>query len=137
MPDGLTVDAEGGIWVALYGGGAVRRYLPNGVLDVIVTLPVTQVTSCVFGGADLDELYMTTSREGLAESEQPAAGFSTKRDPGCWGSLRGCSMGEDLGSRWLPSPRTGSPQFYGQAPRLCVRPQDAAPSSLTVAAPRI
>ncbi len=73
-PDGLTVDAEGGVWVALSNGGAVRRYTPGGALDAVVALPARKVTACTFGGARLDELYVTTSREGLAPGDDPAAG---------------------------------------------------------------
>ena len=71
-PDGITVDADGFIWVALYGGGAVRRYRPDGVLDGLVEVPVRRVTACTFGGPDLRELYITTSREG--EDPEPEAG---------------------------------------------------------------
>ena len=73
-PDGLTVDAQGGIWVALYGGGAVRRYAPGGTLELVVELPVKNVTACTFGGPRLDELFITTSREGLKPGEVPQAG---------------------------------------------------------------
>lgn len=73
-PDGLTVDAEGGVWVALANGGAVRRYTPDGVLDEVVELPVTKVTACTFGGPALDELYITTSRDGLGPGDEPLAG---------------------------------------------------------------
>lgn len=73
-PDGLCVDAEGGVWVALYGGGAVHHYDASGALSDVVELPATKVTSCTFGGADLSTLYITTSREGLAADEQPLAG---------------------------------------------------------------
>jgi sugar lactone lactonase YvrE len=76
-PDGLTVDAEGCLWVALFGGGAVHRYTPEGELLAVVPLPAAQVTACTFGGPDLDRLYVTTSREGLdddARAAQPLAG---------------------------------------------------------------
>jgi sugar lactone lactonase YvrE len=73
-PDGLTVDAEGGVWVALSNGGAVRRYTPDGALDDIVELPVKKVTACTFGGSSLDELFITTSREGLEPGDEPLAG---------------------------------------------------------------
>jgi sugar lactone lactonase YvrE len=73
-PDGMTVDSEGYLWVAMWGGSAVRRYAPDGRLDGVVELPVSQVTACTFGGPDLDELYITTSREGLPEGKQPSAG---------------------------------------------------------------
>ena len=73
-PDGLTVDAEGGVWTALYGGSAVHRYSAEGRLDAVVEVPARQVTACTFGGADLDLLYITTSREDLPEGEDPLAG---------------------------------------------------------------
>jgi sugar lactone lactonase YvrE len=66
-PDGLTVDADGGVWVALNHSGTVRRYTPAGTLDAVVEVPARQVTACAFGGPDLTDLYITTSREGLAE----------------------------------------------------------------------
>lgn len=75
-PDGLTVDSGGGIWVALWGGGAVHRYL-DGRLDRVIKLPVSQPTSCAFGGAELDELYVTSAWEGLSAADrraQPLAG---------------------------------------------------------------
>jgi sugar lactone lactonase YvrE len=84
-PDGLTVDAEGGVWVALYGGAAVHRYAPSGALDAIVELPVTKVTACTFGGPDLRTLYITTSRENLAGDEQPDAGSVFACTPGVSG----------------------------------------------------
>jgi sugar lactone lactonase YvrE len=73
-PDGLTVDEEGGIWVALSNGGAVRRYTPDGVLDEMVEVPARKVTACTFGGPDLDQLFITTSREGLEPGADPLAG---------------------------------------------------------------
>jgi sugar lactone lactonase YvrE len=73
-PDGLTVDEEGGVWVALYGGGAVRRYTPEGVLDEVIEVPTKQVTACTFGGQNRTQLFITTSREGLGSGEDPLAG---------------------------------------------------------------
>jgi sugar lactone lactonase YvrE len=73
-PDGLTVDAEGGVWVALSDGGAVQRYAPDGHLDEVIELPVTKVTACTFGGPGLQELFITTSREGLEPGDEPPAG---------------------------------------------------------------
>ncbi|MDX3866522.1 SMP-30/gluconolactonase/LRE family protein [Streptomyces scabiei] len=73
-PDGLTVDAQGGVWVALNNGGAVRRYSPAGVLDEVIELPAKKVTACTFGGPRLEELFITTSRENLEPTEDPLAG---------------------------------------------------------------
>jgi sugar lactone lactonase YvrE len=85
-PDGLTVDSSGGVWVALYAGGAVRRYSPDGRLDEVVDVDAGRVTACTFGGADLSRLYITTSREGLAPGEDPLAGAIFTITPGVTGS---------------------------------------------------
>ncbi|WP_258308252.1 SMP-30/gluconolactonase/LRE family protein [Streptomyces sp. NWU339] len=84
-PDGLTVDAEGGVWVALYGGGSVCRYAPDGTLDEVVNLPVTKVTACTFGGPELDRLFITTSREHLEPGAEPEAGALFTCTPGVRG----------------------------------------------------
>ncbi|NAZ86364.1 SMP-30/gluconolactonase/LRE family protein [Kineococcus indalonis] len=84
-PDGLCVDAEGGVWTALFGGSAVRRYAPDGTLDAVVEVGARQVTACTFGGADLDELFITTSRENLADDDDPAAGSVFRFTPGVRG----------------------------------------------------
>ena len=76
-PDGLTVDADGRIWVAVWGGGCVRRYSPGGELLSESAVPVDRPTSCAFGGPDLTTLFVTTAREGLAAEHlerQPHAG---------------------------------------------------------------
>lgn len=73
-PDGLTVDAEGGVWTALFGSGVVHRYAPDGTLDAVVEVPARQVTACTFGGDGLDRLYVTTSRENLEPDDDPLAG---------------------------------------------------------------
>ncbi|HEX6967988.1 MAG TPA: SMP-30/gluconolactonase/LRE family protein [Micromonosporaceae bacterium] len=83
-PDGLTVDSEGGVWVALHSGGAVHRYTPDGVLDEVIELPTPMVTACTFGGPGLDELFITTSREGL-DADDPAAGALFRAEVGIAG----------------------------------------------------
>jgi sugar lactone lactonase YvrE len=93
-PDGMSVDAEGNLWVALYDGWAVRRYTPEGRLTDTVELPAQRVTSCAFGGPDLSTLYLTSAREGLPEpvlANQPQAGsvFALEagvpgQEPGEW-----------------------------------------------------
>ncbi|UOY00669.1 SMP-30/gluconolactonase/LRE family protein [Blastococcus sp. PRF04-17] len=84
-PDGLTVDAEGGVWVALFGGGAVHRYDPTGRLDAVVDVPAAQVTACTFGGERLDELFITTSRENLGPDDDPQAGSLFRAEVGVRG----------------------------------------------------
>jgi sugar lactone lactonase YvrE len=84
-PDGLCVDAQGGVWVALWGGSAVRRYTPDGVLDEVVELPVSQVTACTFGGEGLGELFVTTSAEGVDRQAEPLAGALFSVRPGVAG----------------------------------------------------
>ena len=73
-PDGMTVDQQGGVWVALFGGGVVRRYTPAGALDETIEVPARKVTACTFGGPRLDQLFITTSREGLGAGVDPLAG---------------------------------------------------------------
>ena len=90
VPDGLTLDAEGGLWVAVWGSGEVRRYTPSGQLDTVIRLPVSQVTSAAFGGADLSTLYITTAREDFTPAdlrEQPQAGDIFACTPGVTGRL--------------------------------------------------
>ena len=85
VPDGLTVDAEGGVWVAVNGSGVLHRYAPDGRLDQVVSLPVTHPTSVAFGGPDLGDLYVTTAREPLSPAEreeQPLAGRLMRLRPG-------------------------------------------------------
>ncbi|WP_433354034.1 SMP-30/gluconolactonase/LRE family protein [Microtetraspora malaysiensis] len=69
-PDGLTVDADGCVWVAVWGSGQVHRYAPDGRLDRVVDVPVDQPTACAFGGPGLTDLYITSE----AKEGQPLSG---------------------------------------------------------------
>ena len=76
-PDGMTVDAEGCLWIAFWGGWSVRRFSPAGECLQRIELPVEQPSSCAFGGPALDRLYVTSARESLSEEQlemQPSAG---------------------------------------------------------------
>lgn len=86
-PDGMTVDAEGYLWVALWGGSAVHRYTPEGALERIVRVPARFTTSCVFGGIHLSELYITSAAHASPESrdDSPAAGDLFVYRPGVVG----------------------------------------------------
>lgn len=77
LPDGMTVDADGALWVAWFGGGRISRYSPEGKLDRTIAVPASQVTNCAFGGSDLKDLYITSAAYGLSPHgrlEQPHAG---------------------------------------------------------------
>jgi sugar lactone lactonase YvrE len=80
VPDGLAVDDNGCIWLALYGGACVRRYGPDGSLDGVLSLPVNKVTACCFGGDDGHSLYVTT-----AAGRQPLSGSVFVADVGVGG----------------------------------------------------
>jgi sugar lactone lactonase YvrE len=89
-PDGMTLDEEGALWVAVHGSGTVRRYTPDGVLDRVLRVPVSMVTSCAFGGPDLSDLYVTTMQYGMAteaKRAQPLAGGLFHCRPGVRGRL--------------------------------------------------
>jgi sugar lactone lactonase YvrE len=83
MSDGVAVDADGGVWVALWGGSAVQRYSADGSLDERIELPVTDVTSCCFGDPDLGTLYVTTAARRAAH--EPLAGALFACRPGVTG----------------------------------------------------
>jgi len=75
-PDGLTTDAEGGLWVAHWQGGRVVRVLPSGRFDREILLPVPMTLSCAFGGPGLRTLYVTTATDGMTEAALGAAPLS-------------------------------------------------------------
>jgi sugar lactone lactonase YvrE len=95
LPDGMTIDEDGCLWVGLYGGSAVHRYTPAGKLDVTVSFPATNITCPVFGGPGFGVLYVTSARDGLDDREladQPHAG---------------AVFAADVGTRGLPALRFG------------------------------
>lgn len=75
-PDGIAVDAEGGVWVAMWGAGTVRRYDAAGQLSAIVDVPTKNPTACAFGGADLGELFITSSQMETVDDPRAGALFS-------------------------------------------------------------
>ena len=84
----MDADAEGCLWLAVWGSRELRRYTPDGRLDTVVKLPVSQVSSAAFGGADLSTLYITTARENFTPAdlrEQPHAGDIFTCTPGVTG----------------------------------------------------
>lgn len=88
LPDGLALDDEGLLWVALWDGSAVHRYNRQGDLDTVVELPTPQVTSCSFGGPRLDELFVTSAWAGMDDEQrrhQPLAGAVFRVDLGVSG----------------------------------------------------
>lgn len=88
VPDGATIDAEGYLWSAHMRGRRVTRYDPDGRIDRVIELPCDNVTSCGFGGKNLDVLYITTARQRLSDRElaaQPLAGSLFAVEPGVTG----------------------------------------------------
>jgi sugar lactone lactonase YvrE len=76
-PDGACVDVDGGIWTAFFAGGRVVRYRPDGTIDLVVPVPVTNPTCVCFGGADFKTLYITTAAKFLTperRASEPLAG---------------------------------------------------------------
>jgi sugar lactone lactonase YvrE len=92
-PDGLAIDAEDGLWSAVWGGSAIRHFDSSGRLVDVVELPVTNVTSCAFGGPNLDTLYITTSRQGLEPGAQPLAGSVFSANVGVRGAVQHAFVG--------------------------------------------
>lgn len=85
LPDGLCVDSDGGVWVAVYGGSRVVRFDPDGREDAVVLFDIPNITSCGFGGPGLDTLFITTARVDMDEAllaAHPEAGALFRVDPG-------------------------------------------------------
>lgn len=80
VPDGMTVDAEGGLWIAHWGGSRVSRFTPDGALDRAIALPASQVTNCVFAGSGLDRMFVTSAATG--RPGEALAGMLFEVDPG-------------------------------------------------------
>jgi len=85
VPDGMTVDAEGFIWCARWGGGCVVRYRPDGVEHGRLQFPARKVSSVAFGGSDLNELYVTTAGGDDRAAEGDGAGALFRLRPGVRG----------------------------------------------------
>jgi sugar lactone lactonase YvrE len=88
LPDGLAVDAEGGLWLCLFGGAALRRYGEAGTLDEVIELPVTRPTCPAFGGPGRRTLFVTSARRGLSPGQlarEPFAGGLLTLEPGVAG----------------------------------------------------
>jgi len=87
--DGMAIDADGMLWIAIYGGSAVKCYDPgDGALKRELTMPFTNVTSCAFGGEKLDQLYVTSASQKMNAIEldkQPLAGSLIRLEPDCVG----------------------------------------------------
>lgn len=75
LPDGSAMDSEGFLWNCRYYGGCIVRVAPDGKIDEVVDMPVRNVTSCAFGGADLRTLYITTACNDAAPGDRLAGGL--------------------------------------------------------------
>jgi len=93
VPDGATADAEGFVWSAQFDSGTLVRYAPDGRVDRIIEVPVSRVTSCAFGGDNLDVLYLTTATFRLPPERRA-------REPWAGGILA-----LDVGMCGIPEPR--------------------------------
>jgi sugar lactone lactonase YvrE len=105
VSDGLTVDDEGCLWTALWGGGQVRRWSPEGDLLAVVDVPVAQTSACCFAGPGRDLLVVTTSTEGMSDEHlaaQPDAGRLFTARPGVTGPAASPYRGPLGALRQLP-----------------------------------
>lgn len=97
LPDGIALDAEGYVWIAVYGRGEVRRYDPDGAVERVVQVPTPQTTSVALGGPDGRDLLITTAREGFDEARSAAEPLAGRIFRG-----RAPTAGVDT---WLARPR--------------------------------
>jgi len=81
-PDGMTIDAEGHLWVACWGGSCVARFDPAGRRERTIALPASQITNVAFAGDALDRMFVTSAADGV---DEPQAGCLFEVDPGCRG----------------------------------------------------
>jgi sugar lactone lactonase YvrE len=96
FPDGLTVDTEGCVWLAVWDGAQVRRYAPDGRIDRVIDVPAPRVTSCGFGGPQMTTLFVTTARVGLSPEQLerfPLSGSLFAIDAGVPGRARNSFTG--------------------------------------------
>jgi len=84
FPDGMATDEEGAIWVAHWGGGRVSRILPDGSVDRVIELPAAHITSCCFGGENLDRMFVTSA--AIGSRDEPMAGRLYEVVPGVRGA---------------------------------------------------
>ncbi len=82
FPDGMTLDTDGGLWVAHWGGGRVSRFTPDGKFERSIALPASQITCCTFAGPELDRMFVTSAADGV---DEPHAGMLFEVDAGCRG----------------------------------------------------
>jgi sugar lactone lactonase YvrE len=75
VPDGMTTDAEGGLWICCWDGGQVGHFHPDGSLDRFVRLPASRITDCAFSGPNLDTLFVSSAATGKAEEKQAGSLF--------------------------------------------------------------
>jgi sugar lactone lactonase YvrE len=90
-PDGMTTDADGGLWIAHWGGGRISRFHADGRLDRSIAMPATNITNICFGGKDLDRMFVTSSGDGMAH--EPLAGALFEVDSGARGLPAGIFEG--------------------------------------------
>ena len=93
LPDGMTVDANGDLWVARWGGSRVVHYAPDGSERGMVRFPVSQTSSCAFGGSDARDLYVTSAALSISEDVEPEAGSLFRARPGAVGQPPNCFGG--------------------------------------------